>query len=91
MRVLIVVQIVTLIIGLGAIYLTVKASESDRIGARRDTCELIVGLARAAAGTSAKAERAANAYIARTPLRDCNAYAHQQPGRKPIPSAHTAQ
>jgi hypothetical protein len=46
-----------------------------RRDAARDSCTLIVGLARAAAGHDAKALKAANVYIARTPLHDCNTYA----------------
>lgn len=84
LRLLIAAQILAFLIGIGALINTVHVSEADRIGARRDTCELIVGLARAAAGKSPKALAAANTYIASTQLHDCNAYAHMthSTGRK---------
>lgn len=80
---LIVVQVVTIAVGFGALGYAVYASGQDKMTARRDTCQLIVGLARAAAGTSKTALAQANAYIDRTQLRNCNAYA-QHPSAKPI-------
>lgn len=80
--ILIAAQIVTLILGLGLLAFVVAQGGQERIGARRDSCVLIVGLARAAAGNSPRALAAANAYIARTQLHDCNAYAHHPTVRR---------
>ncbi len=86
LRVLIVAQLVTITVAAGAIGWVLIKANGERMGARRDACVLIVGLARAAAGNSPKALAAANAYIDRTQLHDCNAYAQDptaKPGGKP--------
>lgn len=79
MRRLLVIQIVTLVIGLGALLYAVIGVQESRVeslrGARADTCRLIVGLAYAATNHSPRATRQVRAYIARTPLQNCKLYA----------------
>lgn len=74
-KTLIAMQLVTLIVGLGGLIVAVVGEHTSRINARRDTCHLIVGLVTAATSKSPAASRAAQAYVDRTPLRDCNRYA----------------
>ena len=55
---------------------TARAVITSRIDAARDTCNLFVGLANAAVGKGDTAARKrTDAYIARTPLANCNTYA----------------
>lgn len=68
------VQVITLVAGFGALAYSYHASQSDRIQARRDTCQLIIGLVRT--GETARTRAATEKYIASTVLHDCNLYAH---------------
>lgn len=70
------IQIVTLIIGLGALILTEVHAVSIRRNARYDTCRLLTGLVTASVQHGNKAQRHEVAlYIKHTPLRNCSVYA----------------
>jgi hypothetical protein len=75
-----VTQIVTSVIAIVALSFAIAAlteTTHSRRESARDSCQLLRGLVYAAT-TKAPAQRtAAAAYIARTPLHDCNAYARQ--------------
>lgn len=78
-KTLIAVQIVTLLLALGAgIAATISFAKEQhsRQNARYDTCVLIKGLADAASVGSRKQRIAERAYIAQTPLSNCNTYAN---------------
>lgn len=97
LRRLAIVQTVVALIALGGITvaiisLEIQASEvrSSRLAAGIDSCKLLRGLVSAATTHAPKDRRAAAAYIARTPLRDCRLYAaelldgsHRQPRPRP--------
>lgn len=75
LAVLVTVQILSLIIGLSAIGTAIYLQNQSRKGARQDSCHLLIGLVNAATSHAPKAQAAANAYIHRTPLRNCHVYA----------------
>lgn len=77
-RTLIAVQLVTLVVGLGAIYLAVTTASGDRHQARLDTCRLIVGLVRTTTPAGSPSRRRANVFIAHTVLRNCHIYANSE-------------
>lgn len=70
-----VVQLIVAVAAVAVLIAAILVAENARHEAARDSCTLIVGLARAAAGTSQRALTQANAYIAHTQLRDCGVYA----------------
>lgn len=76
-RILIALQIVTLILGLGTLTYTVVGLDGARIDSRRQSCHLLKGLVLAAASHSPSVEKSARHFIAITALHNCNAYAYQ--------------
>lgn len=81
-KALVIGQVVTMILALsgltiGVLNLSAKADaiQTSRVDSKRDNCILIKGLAYTAAGQESKT--AVKAYIAQTPLVNCNKYAHE--------------
>lgn len=73
---LLVIQILTLIIGLAALTLTEIHQISIRRNARYDTCRLLTGLVDASVQHgNAKQRLEVKRYIMNTPLRSCRMYA----------------
>lgn len=73
LRLLVVAQIVLNVIAVVAAVVAIQDATSSRRAAARDSCELLLGLVHSAAPPSRSA--AVRAYVDRTPLHNCNAYA----------------
>jgi hypothetical protein len=71
-------QIASSVLAIGAIILSLLHA-GDEAASRRhaayDSCQLVLGLVHTS--TPASRKRAADAYVRRTPLRDCHLYARK--------------
>lgn len=77
-------SVVTAVIAIAAFTLAIVDLEGSAAGVRtsrqdsaRDSCQLLRGLVYAATNGNPDGRTAANAYIHRTSLRDCNSYARK--------------
>ncbi len=70
-----VVQIAVALAAVAVLVAAIVVANDARHNAAHDSCVLITGLARAAAGGNPEALTKANAYISHTKLRDCGGYA----------------
>lgn len=77
--ILLAAHLVTLLIAATAVGIALASINTERNTARYDSCRLLRGLVVAAA-PNAKVRKRATAYIDRTPLRNCHAYANRSTG-----------
>ena len=76
LRLLVTIQVVSLILGFGALITAVVVEHHARVVARFDTCRLLVGLVEASVMDNPKQQAAAHYYIEHTKLRNCYKYSN---------------